>query len=438
MSGGHTMGAVIDNVRQGSIAWEAGIRAGDELLSINGQPVPDILTYRFYIADPEVELHIRKAGGKEFILEIEKDYDEDVGLEFTGAVFDGTRRCRNRCRFCFVDQMPPGMRSTLYVKDDDFRLSFLYGNFITLTNLDGRDWETIRRLRLSPLYISVHATDPGVRRRLLGNPAAGAIREQLQRLATWGIQYHCQIVLCPGINDGAVLVQTIEDLRALWPAARSVAIVPVGLTRFRQKLALLRGVEPRLARELIRQVDEWQEKFLSEISTRFIWLSDEFYFLAEENIPAYETYEDFPQLENGVGLSAIFWQEFDDATRILPEALSTRRRVAVATGKLGAQVLKRPIATLNRIDNLHIDIYVISNHYFGPRITVSGLLTATDLVAALQDKDLGQELLLPAACLQDGTRFLDDRDIDEVSKQLKVPIIPVAGARELVERVTRT
>lgn len=429
------MGAIIAGIRQGSIAAEIGITAGDQVMEINGYPLTDLLVYRFYATESLVTLLVRKASGEQLIYEIEKDEDEDIGLEFSQELFDETRRCRNRCQFCFVDQMPGGMRSTLYVKDDDFRLSFLYGNFITLTNLQEADWDTIRRLHLSPLYISVHATDPEIRQQLMSSPEAGAIREHLQRLAGWGIAFHCQIVLCPGINDGTVLTQTIEDLGALWPQARSVAIVPVGLTRFREDLAPLETITPAKAKDLIKEIDDWQLHFLKRIDTRFVWLADEFYLLAEEPLPRFDHYEDFPQLENGVGLSAIFARDFALAMKQAPAHLSHPRQISIATSVLGEKVLRQPVKQLRRLGNLDLSVYVVPNSFFGPQITVSGLITGIDLISTLADQPLGDILLLPAVCLKDGDRFLDDYSLDEVSEILQVPVVPAAGARELVERV---
>jgi len=430
------MGATITGVRPNSIAREVGIAKGDELLRINGYPVTDLLVYRFYAAEANVMLHVRKANGEELIYEIEKDEDEDLGLDFAQELFDKTRRCRNRCRFCFVDQMPQGMRPTLYVKDDDFRLSFMYGNFITLTNLREGDWDTIRRLHLSPLYISVHATDPETRKQLMTNPAAGDILKNLQRLADWGIAFHCQIVLCPGINDGPQLTQTVLDLAAFWPQARSVAIVPVGLTSYRECLPKLETVSSSQAKDLTRQVHHWQQHFLKEYGTRFVFLADEFYLLAELPLPRYDDYEDFPQLENGVGLSAVFLQDFELAMKEAPTALARSRRFAIATSILGEKVLRQPVEKLRSIEELDISIHIIHNAFFGPGITVSGLIAGSDLIAALAGQSLGEALLIPAVCLKDEKHFLDDCSVDEAARRLGVPVIPVAGARELVERVT--
>ena len=436
MWGHYPMGATITGVQQGSIAGEVGLSAGDIILSVNGHPLTDLLVYRFYEADAELTLLARKTSGEELIIDIEKEPDDLLGIEFHGEVFDGTRRCRNRCQFCFVDQMPVGMRSTLYVKDDDFRLSFLHGNFITLTNLDEADWETIRALRLSPLYVSVHATDSQVREQLMANPRGGNILAELQALARGDIAFHCQIVLCPGINDGPILAKTVEDLRALWPAAKSVAIVPVGLTRFRENLSPLRSVTPEEAQNLIIDVGIWQERFLQETGTRFIWLADEFYLLAAASLPDYADYEDFPQLENGVGLSALFLRDFEKAMAEAPRALPKARRVSLATGELGEKVLCEPLQRLRRIRNLQIDSYVIPNRFFGPEITVSGLITGSDLITALTGLNLGDMLVIPDNCLKEGTWFLDDYLVDEVAERLNVPVIPVAGGWELVERVT--
>lgn len=430
------MGATISDVRQGSIADEAGISRGDQLIEINGHGLTDLLVYRFYAAEPLVTLRVQKPCGEELIYEIEKDEDDDLGLEFSHDLFDETHRCHNRCQFCFVDQMPRGMRSTLYVKDDDYRLSFLYGNYITLTNLQEADWDSIRRLHLSPLYVSVHATNPKIRQQLMTNPAAGAIKKHLQRLADWGIAFHCQIVLCPGINDGSCLKRTVEDLAALWPQARSTAIVPVGLTRFREGLPLLQSVTPDQAADVISEAHEWQQHFLKEKGTRFVWLSDEFHLLAGSPLPSFDSYEDFSQLENGVGLSVLFFRDFELAIEDAPSSMPKRRHLSIATGVLGEKVLREPVERLRQIRNLDIRVYVVPNAFFGPEITVSGLITGADLINVLAGQPLGEALLIPAACLKDGSRFLDDYLVSEVAEELQVPVIPVEGARELVERVT--
>lgn len=428
--------ATIRRVQAGSIAEVVGLGVGDEILSINGYPLTDLLVYRFYEADAKLTMLAHKADGEKLVIDIEKELGHTLGMEFDGELFDGTRNCENQCQFCFVDQMPPNMRSTLYVKDDDYRLSFLHGNYITLTNLSAADWESIRTLSLSPLYISVHATCAQVRKELMVNPRASNILLELQRLADWGIDFHCQIVLCPGINDGPILEKTVADLQAMWPAARSVAIVPVGLTRFRNGLPRLRPVTAAEARELIQDAAQWQSRFLEKTGTRFVWLADEFYLLGDMPLPNSEIYEDFAQLENGVGLSALFLQDFAKALGEAPSALPTARHVSLATGLLGEKVLHQPVQNLQETDNLEIDLHVIPNKFFGPKISVGGLITGTDLIDALAGTLLGDVLYIPDSALKDGELFLDGYVVDEVASELNVPVIPVSGAWELVERVT--
>ncbi|NMB24138.1 MAG: DUF512 domain-containing protein [Firmicutes bacterium] len=428
--------AIIRSIQGGSIAQAVGLQVGDQVLSINGYPLTDLLVYRFYEADAKLTLLATKATGEELVIDIEKKLGHTLGMEFDGELFDGIRHCQNHCQFCFVDQMPPNMRSTLYVKDDDYRLSFLYGNYITLTNLSDADWESIRAMNLSPLYISVHATCSQVRKELMVNPRADSILTQLQRLADWGIDFHCQIVLCPGINDGPVLEKTVADLQAMWPAARSVAIVPVGLTRFREGLPRLRPVTAVEARELIYSVADWQVRFLQETGTRFVWLADEFYLLGDMPLPSGESYEDFAQLENGVGLSALFLQDFAKALAEAPEALPGARHVSLATGLLGQKILCQPVQSLQDMGNLEVDLHVIPNSFFGSNISVGGLITGTDLIDALAGTYLGEVLYIPDSSLKDGRQFLDGYVVDEVADELNVPVIPVSGGWELVERVT--
>ncbi|MDR7402935.1 MAG: DUF512 domain-containing protein, partial [Armatimonadota bacterium] len=297
-----TGGGTIASVRPGSWAARAGLGKGDVVLSVNGQPLQDVLDYRYLCAEPHVRLEVRRPDGTVLLLETEKDVDQDLGISFTAATFDGIRRCRNRCLFCFVDQMPGGLRPGLYVKDDDYRHSFLYGNYITLTGLRADDWQRIRRLRLSPLYVSVHTTNPVLRARLMGTPRAAPIMDRLRRLAEEGIRFHAQVVLCPGWNDGPELERTGRDLAGLYPAVESVAAVPVGLTAHRQGLPPLRGYTAAEARAVLAQVDTLRAENMSRLGTPLLYAADEFYALAGRPIPAARYYGDFPQLENGVGL----------------------------------------------------------------------------------------------------------------------------------------
>nr|WP_307399991.1 DUF512 domain-containing protein [Desulfofundulus luciae] len=427
-------GLVIERVAPGSIAAELGMEPGDRLVAVNGLPVEDILDYRFLTCEEELTLTLIKANGEEWLYDVEKDYDDDLGVDFAGGGLEPIRRCQNRCLFCFVDQMPRGLRPTLYIKDDDYRLSFTQGNFITLTNLRERDLERIIRLRLSPLYISVHTTSPALREKMLGHPRAGKIMEQLHRLARGGIEMHTQVVLCPGINDGVELERTVRDLVNLWPAVRSVAIVPVGLTRYREGLFPLRPFTREEAARVVEQVQTWQDHCLERCAHAVVFAGDEFYLLAERKVPPALRYDDFPQTENGVGLVRLFLDEWEKISRSLPRALPSPRRVTVATGVLAEGVLAPVAARLNEINNLAVELAVIPNRLFGPQVTVAGLVSGKDIVAALQCRNPGQTLILPAVMLRRPEQvFLDGMTVPELSSRLDRPVIVVDGPAELVE-----
>ena len=405
-------GAVVAGVAPGSIGEEMGIEPGDRVLSINGQPVDDILDYRYLADDQDLEVEIGKSSGEVWILEIEKDYGESLGLEFDVVVF---RPCVNKCLFCFVDQLPPGMRKSLYVKDDDYRLSFLYGNFISLTNLTRRDWEKILGMRLSPLYISVHATDPDIRSRIFGSNKARNVMRDLKRLKEHGIEAHAQVVLCPGINDGKVLEQTINDLGSLWPAVKSVGIVPVGITGFREALPRLTPVTKEEARALICQVDEWQTQFRKDMGLGFVYLADEFYVKAGESFPEPGYYDGYPQIENGIGLTVDF---LDELQGILPEftAIESPGEPTYVICGRSAEPMFRTVA--RELEQAGIDLRVIpvTNHFFGGQVTVTGLLTGHDIVMALGKQFEGERVLLPKTMLrEDGTVLLDNMTVSELA-----------------------
>lgn len=422
-------GAVIERVEEGSIAAEAGLAPGDEIIAINGSPVNDLIDYRYLCADEHVDIEVRKADGEEWLIEIDKDCDEELGIGFTSETFDGLRRCQNHCVFCFLDQMPVGMRRSLYVRDDDYRLSFLHGNFVTLTNLRPEDIERIIALRLSPLYVSVHATDPDVRRRLLRNRRAGEIVPLLKRLCEAGIEVNCQVVLCPGYNDGEVLDRTIADLADLWPRALSLAVVPVGLTRFRAGLPEIKAVGPAEAEAVIAQVEGWQTRLAERGVTDFLYLADELYLIAGRPLPRYEEYGNFPQLENGVGLVRLFEEEFKVAEARFPAAIRPRR-VRIVTGVSAGSLIKGLAARLERVQGMRAEVLVVENEFFGPTVTVAGLLTGRDILAALRGRAPVDEVLIPAAALRyEGDRFLDDLTPAELAKEIgqKVTIVPVNG-----------
>ncbi|WP_404784146.1 TIGR03279 family radical SAM protein [Altericista sp. CCNU0014] len=424
--------ARISQVLPESIAAEVGFEVGDSLVAINGQPLRDLIDYQFLCADEYIELEVLDAEGKPHTVEIEKECDEDLGLEFESAFFDGLIQCNNRCPFCFIDQQPPGKRESLYLKDDDYRLSFLYGSYLTLTNLSDREWNRIERMRLSPLYVSVHATEPEIRTRLLKNPRAGKILDQLQWFQERGLQIHAQVVLCPGINDGEHLAQTIRDLarfhRGDIPTVASVAIVPVGLTRFRPDLNEVIPVTTEKAREIIDRVQAFQAQFQCEFGSTFVWLADEWFLIARRELPPAEHYESYPQIDNGVGSIRLFLTQFEGAARSLPAQISPPRRLTWVVGNTVEQAFQGILETLNRVNGLTVEMAALHSEYWGQTMTVTGLLTGSDIVRALKGKDLGDGLLVPTLMLKHGTtQFLDDMTLEQVSAILHCPIYQVGG-----------
>jgi putative radical SAM enzyme (TIGR03279 family) len=422
----------------GSIAEEIGFTPGDRLVSINDQTPRDLIDYQFLCADEVLELEVLDADGKTHHIEIEKDYDDDLGLEFESALFDGLKQCNNNCPFCFIDQQPPGMRQTLYLKDDDYRLSFLYGSYLTLTNLSQREWDRIAQMRLSPLYVSVHATEPDIRNRLLKNPRAGQILDQLRWFQTHRLQIHAQVVLCPGINDGKHLEQTLLDLaqfhRGEVPAVASVAVVPVGLTRFRPTEDELSPVNSAKAQEVIQQVQALQTKFRQQLATTFAWLADEWFLIAGQELPPESDYEDYPQIGNGVGSIRQFLQQFRTFAKTLPETVSPPRKLVWVVGNAVEQAFQPIIQRLNQIKGLEVKMVASCSHYWGQEISVTGLLTGQDLYQALAGQSLGNGILLPALMLKHGdTRFLDDTTVADLSKNLNTAIWIVNGIEELLE-----
>lgn len=431
--------ARITNVYAHSIGEEIGFEPGDAIVSINGVKPRDLIDYRFLCSDEILDLEVLDTVGKIHQIEIEKEFDDDLGLEFETALFDGLIQCNNRCPFCFIDQQPPGKRESLYFKDDDYRLSFLYGSYLTLTNLQPKEWERIEKMRLSPLYISVHATEPELRIRLLKNPRAGQISEQFRWFQERRLQVHAQVVVCPGINDGTNLEQTLTDLAAFHqgeiPAVISAAIVPVGLTRFRPDRDELTPVTPEKARETIALVKTLQAKFKQSLGTTFAWLADEWFLIAREELPEESHYEDYPQIGNGVGSIRQFIKEFQAlADEILPFELSSRRSYTWVVGNAVKTAFQPLVRRLNAVERLDIKLAALKSTYWGQDITVTGLLTGQDLLLELANRELGEAILLPSLMLKhDDTRFLDDLTIQEVSERLNVSIIPVAGIEELLQ-----
>ena len=425
----------IQSIEAGSVAEEMGIETGDVLLEINGNKIMDIFDYQYQIQDEYVEVLIRKPNGDEWLLEIDKDYDEDLGIIFESGLMDEYRSCRNKCIFCFIDQMPKGMRETLYFKDDDSRLSFLQGNYVTLTNMTDEDVERIIKYRLSPINISFQTTNPELRCMMLNNRFAGQALEQVKKLYTAGITMNGQIVLCKGINDGEELERSISDLTGYLPHLKSVSVVPVGLSRFRDGLYPLEPFDREDAKQVLRCIHAWQEKIYPEHGLHFIHASDEWYVLAEERLPEAERYDGYLQLENGVGMLRLQMDEFDEA---LSQAESERDRydgrsdeLSVVTGMMAyPYILDMAEKMMARFAGFNIHVYAIINDFFGERITVSGLLTGQDIIRQLKGKRLGSRILLPQNVLRSGEDYLlDDVTVEEMEKalQVKVDIVKSSG-----------
>lgn len=415
---------IIEEVLENSIAEELGVKKGDVLLSINGQDIKDIIDYKYHMADDYVLVIIKKENEEIWELEIEKDYDEDIGIVFSNPLIDKAKNCRNNCMFCFVDQLPKGMRNTLYFKDDDSRLSFLQGNFITLTNMSEEEINRIIKYRISPINISVHTTNPYLRRKMLNNKNAGKLFDILKKFNEAGIKMNAQIVLCPGVNDGKELKRTLEDLSSLYPNIESVAVVPVGLTKFREGLYNLEAYDSSKATELLNEIEEYQKKFLEQLGTRFIFASDEFYVLSQKKLLSYEEYEGFPQIDNGVGLL----REFKES--ILKEVSQTNglhsdKSVIVATGTLAYKYMKEISQIISdKIEGLEIKVVPIKNKFFGESITVSGLVTGNDLIEQVCEYiDDYDRLVIPKSMLRNGEEiFLDDVTINDIEKRLKIDV----------------
>lgn len=404
------------------IAAEMGVEPGDCLISINGTQVGDVIDYLFLTADEYIEVEILKPDGDVWLLEVDKEYDEKLGIEFENPILDDARSCHNACVFCFIDQMPPGMRSSLYFKDDDSRLSFLQGNFVTLTNVSEVDIDRMIRYQISPVNVSIHATDPELRKRMLGNRFAGDILGRLQRLAEGGIKLHGQIVLCPGWNDGEALDETVKALSALHPGMASLAVVPVGLTRFRHGLPEIPPVDRDKAREILAQVARYQTDFLERFGTRFLYAADEFYLKAESPMSQPSDYEDFPQIENGVGLICRFTQEFDTAFK-RGRRKPAPSKLTIATGLLAEPFIRELCRRFSeKHPQVEIEVIGVENRFFGPAITVSGLLTGQDLVHALKGRMAGERLLISQSMLKaEETLFLDDMTLEGLEAELGIP-----------------
>ena len=416
---------IIRSIDPGSPAQRAGVRPGETLIQVNGHPIADILDYKFYTYDPRLILTLSTKTGHTRSVRIRKDAGEELGLNFETYLMDKARSCANRCIFCFVDQMPPGLRETLYFKDDDARLSFLMGNYITLTNLSERELQRIVDLRISPINISVHTTNPVLREQMLRSPRAGQCLEQMRRLGAAGISMNCQIVVCPGINDGAELDRTLADLASLHPGVNSISVVPVGITRFRDGLYPLTPYTADRATQVLHQVEQFSQRCLEQIGTRLVWCSDEFYLKAGQSLPSEAFYESFTQLENGVGMLTLLQSEFQAALSF--EHCQTPASFSIATGVAAAPYLADLLSTARgACPDLQGQVYPIVNHFFGETIDVAGLITGQDLIQQLAGKALGERLLIPANMLRHQERvFLDDVTVEQIETTLGVPLVPV-------------
>lgn len=429
---------MIKDILEGSIAEEFELEPGDVLLKINGNEIEDVFDYQYFVEDEYIEVLVRKSGGEEWLLEIDKDADEDLGIIFENGLMGDYKSCCNHCMFCFIDQMPKGMRETLYFKDDDSRLSFLQGNYITLTNMTDRDIDRIIKYHLGPINISVHTTNGELRCKMLHNRFAGEALKKIEQLYEAGIEMNGQVVLCKGVNDGEELRQTIEELHRYSPVMRSVSVVPAGLTKYREGLYPLESFNSEEAGIVIDLIEKYQQPFYEENGLHFIHASDEWYIMAGRDFPEEERYDGYLQLENGVGMMRLLWNEFCEAYEALEDienagdkeckekdGIDTKTVISIATGVLAFDMIEKMSKMLEKkVAGLKINCYKIINHFFGEKITVSGLITGTDLIAQLKDKELGERLLLPGNILRSGEDvFLDDYTLFEVSEALDTKIV---------------
>lgn len=423
----HNEDRTVSYVEPGSIAEEIGIAPGDSLVKVNGNIFHDILEYRYLISEPELELEVLKSDGTTEIITVESDY-EDLGIEFRRGLVDTAQSCRNKCIFCFIDQLPKGMRETVYFKDDDTRLSFLQGNYVTLTNLSDEEIDRLIAMHVSPINISVHTTNPELRVKMLKNPNAAKLYDIMKRFAENGICMNTQIVLCPEYNDGAELDRTINDLAALYPCVASCSVVPVGLTRYREGLCKLKPFDGAASLEVVRIIEAHQKRFKKEFGINLIYASDEFYINAKLPVPKPEEYDGFPQIENGVGLIASMQEEFDCAVKLI-KPKKYPRSVAIATGEIAYGFISALADRLVRkCAELKIKVYPVKNEFFGGGVNVSGLVTGSDILRTLENEPKYDALFIPDSMLRDGEDiFLDDITLNELEKRLGMPVVPVCN-----------
>ncbi len=436
---GHSITGVIP----GSIADEMEIASGDLLLSVNGQELRDVFDYHYLINDEYIVLLIQKPDGEEWELEIEKEENEDIGIIFEQALLDDYKSCHNKCIFCFIDQNPPGMRETIYFKDDDSRLSFLQGNYVTLTNMDDAQIERIIHFHLAPINVSVHTTNPELRCKMLHNRFAGEALDKMKKLADAEIEMNSQIVLCKGWNDGDELDSTIKDLAALYPAMQSLSVVPMGMTKYRDGLEQVEKFNKADAIKVLEQISFWQDKLYKKNGSRFVHASDEWYILAEKDIPPAEYYEGYGQLENGIGMVRLFLDEFDEALSEIKDKKITCKHdtvLSVISGTLFAPFLKECIQKLEKELDIKINVYPVVNDFYGEDITVTGLLTGQDIISQLKDKEKGSRLFLPDVMLRSGEEvLLDDVTVTDIAKALQTDVCIVkSSGNSLLEAVIKT
>lgn len=425
--------AKIAEIKPGTAAAKAGLEPGDFILTVNDKPLRDYIDYRYQTAEQKFTLLVAKKNGEQRKVEIERNYGEEVGITFDEIIFDRLKVCNNNCIFCFVTQQPPDMRDTLCIRDDDYRFSFLQGSFITLTNLSEEEFERIISLNLSPLNISVHTTNQGLRKEMMGNPGAGEILSHLDRLAANGISFNTQVVLCPSINDGSELDRTIQDLKKYYPGIISLGIVPVGLTRYRDNKRL-KSYNSSGAKKVLEQISVWQERLKRDCGENWLYAADEFYLLAGREIPAYEHYGDFPQIENGVGLTRLFWRELEKLESEFPGQVTENRKFTVVTGELGARALKPVIVNFNRIRGINMEMLPVGNEFFGREVTVTGLLTGRDIVDKLKETGHSGEIILPGVALNDDGLFLDDLGVEDIAEEINPAQIHVCrGIADILE-----
>ena len=423
-------GAYVLSVDSGSIAEEIEIESGDLVVSINDKEIVDYLDYKFLSTNEEIVMTVKKKNGQVYEYEIENPYMEDLGINFKNMLFDNPRSCHNKCIFCFIDQMPKGMRDTLYFKDDDARLSFLYGNYVTLTNMSEKDIDRLIEYKISPVNISVHTTNPELRKSMLHNKNAGKIKEHIKKLYDNGIEMNMQVVLCPDINDKEELDRTISDLSQFLPVAKSMSVVPVGLTRCREGLYPMKSFDKESSKAVIEQITKWQEKLMSEHGTRFVYAADEFYVNADLTLPEEYEYEDFPQIENGVGMLSSLEAEFKRALGCGLK-LQKNQKTIIATGEISANFIKKLVNLAKMSYNIDgIEVIGIKNELFGGKVSVSGLLGATDLFRELDGKEADRILITESMLKQDEDIFLDDITLKDASEKLGIEIIPVRNDGE--------